>query len=482
MSSGSASTGAMYIDGQWVPSSDGQLIELTNPATEETIGTVPAAAPSDVDRALEAAERGWKVWRETGAWERTAVMRRAAELLRSRCTSIARTLTEEQGKPISEAEWEVRASADQFDWFADEARRIYGRTIDGHNRQTRLFVMKEPIGPVAAFSAWNFPALLPARKLAPAIAAGCSVVLKPAREAPRSAFALAEACHDAGLPAGVVNILTGESAAISSRLIASDVIRKVSLTGSIPVGQELLRLCAENVKPASMELGGHAPALVFRDADLDSAVEACVLGKFRNAGQVCSSASRFYVDEPIFEQFVGRFVDRVRRLKVGPGLDPTTEVGPMANERRLENIEALVQDAMDRGADLRLGGHRSPHFSRGLYFEPTVLTDVENTMELMRVEPFGPVAPITVMSGLEDGLEKANATPYGLTGYVFTRDLRTAFLAAEGLEVGLVGVNNVVIATAEAPFGGVKQSGFGRESGAEGIEDYTVSKYVNMLL
>ena len=472
----------MYINGAWMDAADGARIEIINPATEETVGAVPRAAPADVEAALAAADRAWGLWRQTDAWTRSAALRRIAVLVRDRADQIAAVMTEEMGKPLKEAKSEVLAAADQFDWYADEARRIYGRVIDGHSQAHRLLVRREPIGPVAAFSPWNFPALLAARKIAPAVAAGCSIIVKPAREAPRTTLNLAQACHDAGLPAGVVNVITGDSAPISRQLIASPVIRKISLTGSVAVGREILRLCAEGIKPVTMELGGHAPVLVFEDADVEQAAAICAAGKFRNCGQVCIAASRFYAQETVAERFVERFIAATRALRLGDGRDPATEVGPLAGPRRLAATEQLVQDALAKGAVLGCGGRRATQFRRGFYYEPTVLTRVNASMRIMGEEPFCPVAPIATFRDLDDALAQANATDFGLAGYVFTRQTRTAFLAAEGLEVGMVGVNNLVIAAAEIPFGGVKQSGFGREGGREGILDYTTTKYMNILL
>ncbi len=472
----------MFINGEWVPASDGARREIINPATEEAVDTVPVATASDLDKALDSVDRGWRDWREVDAWTRSAALRRIAEWIRDRVEEIAAIMTEEQGKPIAEARGEILAAADNYDWFADEARRIYGRVIDGHSRAHRLLVMRQPIGPVAAFSPWNFPMLLSSRKIAPALAAGCSIIVKPAIEAPRTNLCLAQACQEAGVPAGVVNVVTGHSSMISRHLIVSPIIRKVSLTGSVEVGQQILKLCAEQIKAVSMELGGHSPVLVFEDADIESAAETCARGKFRNNGQVCIAASRFYVQESVMDRFVDRFKAVTESLQVGDGKDPETDIGPLANERRLQATETLIRDAVGKGAVVACGGHRSEAFERGFFHEPTVLVKVDDSMNIMHEEPFCPVAPITTFSGLEDGLAKANATEFGLAGYVFTQNTRTAFLAAEGLDTGMVGVNNLVIASAEIPFGGIKKSGFGREGGSEGIEAYTVTKYVNILL
>jgi succinate-semialdehyde dehydrogenase/glutarate-semialdehyde dehydrogenase len=472
----------MYLDGAWVPAGDGARMSILNPATEEVVDSVPVATAADLDRALAAADRAWRVWREVDVWTRSAALRRVALGIRERADAFAAVLTEEQGKPLIEARAEVLAAADQFDWYADEARRMYGRVVDGHTREQRLLVLRQPVGPVAAFSPWNFPALLPARKIAPALAAGCSIIVKPAEEAPRSALCLAHACDAAGIPAGLVNVVTGDPAQISRHLIGSDVIRKVSLTGSVPVGREILRLCAEGIKAVSMELGGHAPVLVFDDVDVERAAEVVARGKFRNCGQVCIAASRFYVHAAVATRFTKRFVEVARALHLGDGRDPQTDIGPLANRRRLDATESLVADALDRGARLQCGGKRPRDLARGFFFEPTVLTEIDASMRVMAEEPFCPIAPITTFTDLDDAVRQANASPYGLAGYVFTNNTRTAFLAAEALDVGMVGVNNLVIAAAEIPFGGVKQSGFGREGGSEGIESYTVAKYVNIRL
>lgn len=472
----------LYIDGEWRPSSDGATLPIIDPATEEQVDTVPVATAQDLDSALDAAECGWKAWREVDAWTRSATLRRVAALVRERVDQIAACITEEQGKTLGEARGETLATADQFDWYADEARRVYGRVVDGHSRTNRILVLRQPIGPVAAFSPWNFPALLSSRKMAPAIATGCSIVVKPAREAPRTTLCLVQACHDAGVPKGVVNVVTGNSGMISRYLCTSPVIRKVTLTGSVPVGKEILRLCADNIKPVTMELGGHNPVIVFEDADVEKAAEIAARGKFRNNGQVCIAASRFLVQESIAKRFTNRFVEVAEALKLGNGRDPSTDVGPLANLRRLEATQELVDDAAAKGAVVACGGHRSDEFKKGYFFKPTVLTGVSQEMKIMTEEPFCPVAPITSFSTFDEAISLANSTEFGLAAYIFTQSTRTAFLAAEAVEAGMIGVNNLVIATAEAPFGGVKASGFGREGGSEGIEAYTVPKYVNILL
>jgi len=472
----------MYIDGAWVDASDGAVIDVINPADESVVHTVPVATEADLDRALAAADRAWKAWREVDAWTRSAKLRAVADWLRAHREEIADVLTDEQGKTTGECLGEIGAAADQFDWYADEARRIYGRVIDAHSRNNRLLVIRQSVGPVAAFSPWNFPALLTSRKMASAIAAGCSIIVKPPVEAPGTALYLARACEAAEIPPGVVNMVTGKSSFISRHLIASDIIRKVSLTGSVPIGREMLHQCADGIKAVSMELGGHAPVLVFEDADVEAAAEICARGKCRNNGQVCIAASRFFVQESVAERYIEKFVAVVKAQKMGRGKDPGTDVGPLANRRRLETTETLVADALAKGAHLRCGGKRPEGFDKGFWYEPTVLTGVDNTMRIMREEPFCPVAPIATFTTLEDGLAQANATEFGLAGYVFTKSTRTALLASEGIEAGMIGVNTILLATAEIPFGGIKHSGYGREGGSEGILDYTVAKHINIQL
>ncbi len=471
----------LLLDGRWVPGSGGTY-DILDPATEAHVASVAVASPDDVEAAVAATKRGFAVWRATDAWTRSAVLRRAADLIRDRVDSIAQVMTAEQGKPLAEARGEILAAADQYDWYADEARRLYGRIVDGHGPGSRIFVRREPIGVVAAFSTWNFPALLASRKIAPALAAGCGVIVVPAEETPLTALLLVQALIDAGLPDGVVNTLTGHVAAISDQVVTHPDVPKISLTGSVPVGQAVLRAAAEGIKDVSLELGGHAPVLVFADANLQTAAQACVAAKFRNAGQVCASPSRFFVEAPALEQFSEHFVSAAQRLVVGDGRDAATTVGPLTNGRRLAAAEAMVADATSGGAQLALGGGRPAGFATGHFFNPTVLTGVRDDARVMTDEPFAPVAPITPFDSLDEALARANAVDVGLASYVFTTSLDTAFAASDGIEAGMVAVNHMAIATAEAPFGGNKKSGFGREGGSEGILDYTTAKFVSMAL
>ena len=478
--SGLSAPNRLFIGGQWREAADGGTFDIVDPATEQVVDRVASATRADVEAALDSAASGFETWRRASAWERSSVLRRGAALLAGRVPELAAVLTEEQGKTLEESSAELTAAAEHLDWYADEARRIYGRLVDGHSRDIRISVMRQPVGPVAAFTAWNFPALLPMRKIAPALAVGCSMVIKPAEEAPRTTLGLAQVLQEAGLPDGVLNVVIGEPAPIAEQLLASPVIRKVTLTGSVAVGRELLRLAADDVKDATMELGGHAPVLVMADADLAAAAEAIVRGKFRNGGQVCISPSRFYAHETVTESLLELVVERVARLRLGPGAADGVDVGPLANARRVDAVADLVEDAVAQGADLLSGGARPSEPACGYFYEPTVLGNVPDTARTMVDEPFGPIAPFATFSTVDEALERANATPYGLAGYVFTRDLRTAHVVAEELEVGMVGVNHLLLATAEAPFGGVKRSGFGREGGVEGTEAYTITKSVSV--
>lgn len=472
----------LYIGGRWTWGTGSQKKGVLDPATGETIGHIPDATPEDIDQALAAAQTGFETWRKTPPWERAAKLRKVSDLLLERIDELCVVMATEAGKPLGEAKGEWAACAEQFEWYGEEAKRIFGQAYNGRDAATRMAVIYQPVGVVAAFSAWNFPALLPARKIAAALAAGCSVILKPAGETPASAAAILRACHEAGIPPGVVNMVTGNSSRIAQQLIASPIVRKVSLTGSTPVGKQLLHLCADGVKKATMELGGHAPVLVFEDADVEAAAEACARGKFRNCGQVCASPSRFYVQDTAYDRFAKVFVDVAKQLKIGRFDQAGVTLGPMANARGLDHAKKLVADAVEKGAKLLTGGRVPVGFLRGYFYEPTVLGDVPDEARIMQDEPFSPIAPIARFKTLEEVIERANATPFGLTGYVFSRNLRTATLAAEALEVGMVGVNEVGIASAESPFGGIKESGMGREGGSIGIKDYLEAKFIKTRL
>ncbi len=472
----------LFINGDWCNASDGATKPVTCPASEDVIGSIAVAADDDINRALSAAKDGFDVWRKTGTWDRAAKIRKVADLIRERQSVIARLMSLETGKPLAESMGETGAAADQFEWYSEETKRIYGQIIEARTSDSRMAVIYQPVGVVAAFSAWNFPALLPARKIAAALGAGCAIIIKPAGETPASCAALIQACHDAGIPPGVVNMLTGNSGQIAEKLIRSPIVRKVSVTGSVPVGKQILSLAAEGVKKVSMELGGHGPVLVFDDFDAEKAAEICAPTKFRNCGQVCISPTRFYVHENSYEKFASRFAEIANSLKIGRGLDDGVQIGPMANKRGLETIQKMTQDALDRGAELLAGGKRPAGFNKGYFVEPTVLGRVPDDALVMTEEPFGPIAPITTFTDYDEVIARANSLPFGLAGYVFSNNLTTATRAYEDLELGMVGVNEMLLATAEAPFGGVKESGMGREGGSLGMHDYLDPKYVKMKL
>ena len=472
--------GELLIDGFWRPGSSGQNLPVINPANEEVIGYCAIADEKDIDDALKAADEAWKVWRLSSPWERSKILRLTANLLIEKKSEIALIISQEQGKPIPEAEAEVQGSAEIFDWCADEARRIFGEVIPSRSPELRLWTTKSSVGPVAAFTASNFPALLASRKMASAIAAGCTVILKPAEETPFTALALAKILISAGLPQGVINVLTGDPALISERLIASSVIRKISLTGSVPVGQALLKLAADRLIPSTMELGGHAACIVTESADLKETAKAVVKGKWRNNGQVCIAMSRLIVHESIAFEFSTFLLAEIAELHVGPASDPASTVGPLLNQRSIDRTESLLEDALVNGGKILTGGHRDDDFASGFFFQPTIIADVGHEAKIWQTEPFAPVLPMKTYKTLDEAIDFANSVPYGLAGYGFTGDLREAMKISAELDVGMVGINNLVIATAEAPAGGVKNSGFGREGGPNPLEDYLVTKYVNL--
>ena len=466
----------LFIDGAWASGEGHDRHTVVNPATGGDLGEVPMATAAELDAALAAADRGFALWRLTDVEMRAAVLHKAAALLRERTEHIATLLTREQGKIIAEARAEVAGAAQMFDWFAEEAKRAYGRVLVRPSGQ-RSLVLKQPVGPVAALSPWNFPVYLMAKKLAPALAAGCSVIAKPPEETPACTSAVFQALSDAGLPAGVAQCVFGVPDMVSRHLIASPVIRKVSFTGSVPVGQHLLRLAADGVKRTTMELGGHAPVLIFADCDLEKTLDLVVPQKFRNAGQVCVSPTRFYVEEPVYQAFLDGFAARTRALPIGDGMDPANRMGPLANRRRPDAIAALVADATAKGARTLAGGERSG--GNGYFFQPTLLADVPLDADIMASEPFGPVAVTRSFNDFDEVIEQANRLPYGLAAFAFTENGRRANRLGDALEAGMVGINSFAISTADAPFGGVKQSGFGSEGGIEGYDSYCVTKAVH---
>ena len=467
----------LLIGGEWRAAASGRTMAVFSPVTELEIGRIPAAGDADIKAALAACSDTAATWASVPAWDRAKLLRRASGILRDRVEPYARIMSTETGKPLAEARGEINAAADQFEWYAEEAKRIYGQTIPGRSADERLTVSYQPVGPCLALSAWNFPMLLPARKIAAALAAGNPVIARPASEAPGSCFAIGQALTEAGLPAGVLSILTGASTPMVSDLIASPVIRKVSLTGSVPVGKEILKQAAESIKKVTMELGGHAPVIIWPDSDPVAAAEKLAATKFRNCGQVCISQTRFYVHEDIYTPFADTFVEIAKALKVGDGLDESVTTGPMIRSRGLENAMSLIEEAKAQGAELLAGGARCPEHNTGHFLQPTVLGHAPDAARIMHEEPFAPVAPLATFSGFDEVIARANATRFGLAAYVFTRDSDLAERTSEALEAGMVGINETLLATAEAPFGGIKESGFGREGGSLGIMDYLVPKY-----
>lgn len=466
---------ALYIDGKWIASASGGSRPVVNPADESAIGLLPLAGEAELDLAVAAACKGFETWRKASAHSRWEVVTRATRLLRERADAIARIMTLEQGKPLAESRREVLLSAEIIDFLAEEGKRAYGRLVPP--RSDAIFaqaVSRVPVGPAALFTPWNFPMNLPARKVGAALAAGCSAILKPAEETPGSAIELVRAFHDAGMPAGVLNLVCGDPALVSSYLIAHPAIRKVSFTGSIPVGKHLGELCARGVKRFTAELGGHAPVLVLPDADAERVARQSVAAKYRNAGQVCASPTRFLVHRSLFESFVATFAAGARALHVGSGFDAASEMGPLAHARRIGEMEALVEDAVACGATLACGGHRLP--GAGFFFAPTLLTNVPADARILRQEPFGPLAVINPWDDLDTALSQANGLPYGLAAYLFTRDLALAHGVSARLEAGMVGINHFGVSQPETPFGGVKESGHGSESGQEGLSAYLDTK------
>jgi succinate-semialdehyde dehydrogenase / glutarate-semialdehyde dehydrogenase len=466
----------LFIDGKWRPAASGRTIPVLNPATEENVGTVAHADRSDLDEAVAAAEKGFKVWRAISSYERSKVMRKAADLMRERAEMIATLMTMEQGKIFAEAKIETMASADIIEWFAEEGRRTYGRMIPARVPGVYQMAIKDPVGVVAAFTPWNFPINQVVKKLAAALAAGCSIIVKAPEETPASPAELIRAFADAGVPAGVINLVYGVPAEISEYLIPHPTIRKISFTGSTKVGKDLAAMAGQHMKRVTMELGGHAPVIVFDDADVESAAKIMVAAKYRNAGQVCISPTRFLVQEGVYDKFVKQFVDGAKALKVGNGLDSTSTMGALANDRRVAAIEAMVQDAVGHGGKVQTGGNRVGN--KGYFFEPTVVTDVPKSARAMNEEPFAPLAMISPFSKFDDAAAEANRLPFGLASYAFTKSAKTATAIGAAVEAGMMSINHFALALPETPFGGVKDSGYGSEGGTEGIDAYLSTRFI----
>ncbi len=467
---------ALLIDNQWRQAASGRTLEVLNPATGDVLGRIPHAGIDDLDAALDAAERGFATWRKISAFERSKIMRKAAQLLRDRAEHIVRLMTLEQGKPLYEARIETLGAADTIDWFAEESRRAYGRVIPSRIEGVTQLVLKEPVGPVAAFTPWNFPINQAVRKISAALAAGCSIILKAPEETPASPAEMIRAFVDAGVPPGTVGLVYGSPAEISEYLIPHPVIRKISFTGSTVVGKHLAALAGTHMKRATMELGGHAPALVFDDADLDAAAKILTMNKLRNAGQVCVAPTRFVIQEDVYEPFLEKFTAQMAAAKVGDGLAEGTTMGPLANDRRIAAMEGFIADAVQRGGQVHLGGKRIGN--KGNFFEPTILTDVPLDARVNNEEPFGPLAVVSRFGTFADAVQEANRLPYGLAAYAYTRSVNTATALAQSVESGMLGINHHGLALPETPFGGMKDSGYGSEGGLEAMESYFVTKFV----
>ncbi|MGH8811449.1 MAG: NAD-dependent succinate-semialdehyde dehydrogenase [Advenella sp.] len=470
---------SLYIDGEFL-SGDGRTTQdVVNPATGEVLAQLPHASEADLDRALKAADRAFQTWKHSSPMDRSAILRKAAELARERAQDIGLNLTRDQGKPLAEAVGEIVSCADHCDWHAEECRRIYGRIVPPRNPAVRQLVVREPIGVCAAFTPWNFPFNQAIRKISAAIGAGCTIILKGPEDAPSAVMAIARIFHDAGLPKGILNIVWGDPPKVSDYLIRSPIVRKVSFTGSVPVGKQLAALAGAHMKRITMELGGHSPVLVFDDADIPKAAKMLAKFKIRNAGQVCISPTRFYVQEKAYDQFLSVFVETLKGVKVGDGTAKDTEMGPLAHERRVGAISSFVEDARKGGATIELGG--DPLGGQGYFFPPTVVTNISDESRLMTEEPFGPIAPVVRFSDTDEVIKRANSLPFGLSSYVFTTSLQTATKASNEIEAGMVNINHFGVALPETPFGGVKDSGIGSEGGTETFDGYLVTKFITQI-
>ena len=467
-----------YLDGAWVGANGGATIEVNNPATGEVLGTVPGFGAEETRRAVEAAERAWPDWRAKTAKERAIVLRRWADLMMENQQDLAVLMTSEQGKPLAESAGEAAYSASFIEWFAEEGKRIYGDTIPQHQRDKRIIVLKEPVGVCAAITPWNFPSAMITRKAGPALAAGCTMVVKPASQTPFSALALAELAERAGVPAGVFSVITGDSSEIGGEMTSNPSVRKLTFTGSTAIGKFLMEQCAGTVKKISLELGGNAPFIVLDDADLDAAVVGAMASKYRNMGQTCVCANRILVQDGVYDDFAARFAKAVKALKVGPGFEEGVDQGPLIDMTAVEKVEAHISDAVAKGARVAVGGKR--HELGGTFFEPTVLTDVDTQMKIAHEETFGPVGPMFRFRTDEDAIQMANDTEFGLAAYFYSRDIGRIWRVAEGVEYGIVGINTGIISTEAAPFGGMKESGIGREGSYYGIDEFLEVKYLCM--
>ena len=469
-----------FIDGKWQASSNNETYDVINPATEEVIGKASKASREDVQKALKSAEKGLKIWRDTSPWKRSYIIRKIADKMREKQDVLAKWMTLEVGKPLAEGIGEVGGAADIFEWNAEETKRIYGQTVESRFPDTRVHVYYQPVGVVAALIPWNFPLVLASRKISTALAAGCSVICKPDVITPGTVMELVNICKEAGVPDGVVNLLSGDPAEISEQLLESDIVKKVSITGSTRVGKIILKKAADKVQRVTMELSGHSPFIVFEDSDIDKVADMAVTAKFRNNGQVCIAPNRFYIQESKKEEFINKFIERTKKLKIGNGMDEGVQLGPLTTDKRLAEIEQLVETTKNEGAEVLLGGKRPAGFNKGYFYEPTVFDGIKDDFTIMKQEPFGPLVPMLSFKTFDEVIERANNNDLGLCSYIYTNSMEQAHRASELIETGCVAVNTAAVAVAEAPFGGIKQTGYGREGGSMAIKDYLNVKYTHM--
>ena len=469
-----------FINGKWQKSSGGETYDVINPATEEIIGKASKANKTDIDLALKSAEKGFQIWKNTSPWERSKIIRNISDLIRKKNDALSKWLTLEVGKPLLEGIGESNGAADIFEWSGEEAKRIYGETLQGRSPNTKILVQYQPVGVVAALVPWNFPITLASRKISTALSAGCSVIVKPDIITPGSVMELVDICNEAGVPPGVINLLSGDPAYITDQLLSSDIIKKVSITGSTRVGKIILKKAADKVQRVTMELSGHSPFIVFEDVDLNKVTDMAIFAKFRNNGQVCISPSRFYIHESKKNDFTRLMVEKTKKLKIGNGMEKNTILGPLTTKKRLEEIETLVETTKKEGAKILCGGKKPAGFNKGYFFEPTIFDDVKDDFTIMHQEPFGPLVPILSFKDFDEVVKRANNNDLGLASYIYTNNLEKAHKASELMETGTVAVNTGVVALPEAPFGGIKQTGYGREGGSMAIKDYLNIKYTHL--
>ena len=469
-----------FIDGKWQQSVNNETYEVFNPATEEVIGNASKASSEDIQKALASAKKGLEIWRNIDPWKRSLTIRKIADLIRKKKDNLAKWMTLEVGKPLAEGIAESNAAADIFEWNSEETKRIYGQTVESRNKDTRIHVYYQPVGVVAALVPWNFPLILASRKISTALAAGCSVICKPDVITPGTVMELVDICREAELPPGVVNLLSGDPPSITNELLESDIIKKVSITGSTRVGKLILKKAADKVQRVTMELSGHSPFIVFDDVDINKVADMAISAKFRNNGQVCISPNRFYIQENRKDEFINAFIDRAKKLKIGNGMDKGVQLGPLTTAKRLAEVEELVEKTKNEGAKVLLGGKRPQGFNKGYFYEPTVFDDVKDNFTIMRQEPFGPLVPMLSFKTFDEVIERANNNDLGLCSYIYTNSLDKANRASELMETGTVAVNTPLVAIAEAPFGGIKQTGYGREGGSMAIKDYLNVKYTHL--